>query len=66
MTTQRPHYDADTKMAVPAPHSKQFLHLFLAKGIVSYGQIISSRLPSPRLSKRTCSLPGRALLNTGV
>ena len=31
-------------MAVPAPHSKQFLHRFLAKGIVSYRQIISSRL----------------------
>jgi len=37
--------------------------LFSAKGILSYGEIISSRL-YVRL-KGTCSLASRALLNTG-
>jgi len=39
-----------------------FCILFPAKGVVSYRQIISSRL-YVRL-KETCSLAGRALINT--
>jgi len=39
-----PNYDADATMAVPEPYKNSFYILFLAKCIVSYGQIISSRL----------------------
>jgi len=41
---REPHYDVDTTTAVPEPYYKQHLHLFTAKGIMSYRQIISSRL----------------------
>jgi len=64
MTTRGPHYDADATVAVPESHCSKnsFCILFPAKGVVSYGQIISSRL-YVRL-KVTCLLAGRALLNT--
>jgi len=48
-------------MAVPEPYQNSFYILFLAKYIVSYRQIISSRL-YVRL-KETCSLAGGTLLN---
>jgi len=56
MTARTPHYDADAAMAIPEPYYKQLLHLISC-------QKISSRL-YVRL-KGTCSLAGRALLNTG-
>ena len=59
--TGGPHYDADATMAVPEPYQNSFYILFLAKYIVSYRQIISSRL-YVRL-KETCSLAGGTLLN---
>jgi len=58
------HYDSDATVAVPEPYTtNSFCILFPAKGIMSYRQIISSRLYI-RL-KITCSLTSRALINTG-
>jgi len=61
--TQGPHYDADMTMVVPEPYSKQFSYLFLAKGIMSYRQIISNSIYVSL--EGTCSLTSQALLNTG-
>jgi len=54
--TRGSHYDADTTMAVPEPQSKQLLHLISCKGLMSYMQIISSRLYV--CLKGTCFLVG--------
>jgi len=65
LVTRGPHYDADAAMAVSescCEHQVSFHMLFPAKCIVSYRQIISSRLYI--LLKGTCSLAGRELLNT--
>jgi len=61
--TRRPHYDVDATIAVPECTRNSFYILFPAKGILSYWQIISSRLYV--CLKRTFSLAGRELLNTG-
>jgi len=61
MTTRGAHCGADATIAVPELYENSFHTLFLAKGIVSYRQIISSSLHI-RL-KGTCSLADRALLN---
>ena len=62
--TRGTHCDADATMSVPEPCEKLLIHfLFPAKCIVSYRQIISSRL-YVRL-KETCSLAGGALLHIG-